>query len=229
MGANLSASFNAVNQNSINNVYQRSSSECNADCTNKISNVNVNITDGSDVGNVTFTQECSAQALCTLRSDLKTVAAQQLKSRQAGSADTTCWALFCANASSNITNQVMENTTTQIITNTCNATSENLLTDVNVLISGSTVGDVAFDQTSQGAVANCSISNSASASINQSAESTQTASGSISVFVVIIIAIVIIIVISGAGLLNRANQRKYLRQEQIRNQNLINVITGTKQ
>lgn len=203
MSLNVNTSINDNEQTSINNVFQSANSQCTASCRQRQDGVNV-IVSNSKTGNITLSQTCQANALCVMRTNLDTIAQQQLTAKQnaeasaqgSSSSGVLGWLGIgvSVNTSANISKQTLENSTTQIINNNCNSTVDQIQQNINILVSDNAeVGQVDLSQTGD-ATASCAISSAASAKITQSGTSDQTAtalSGSVWATIIIGLAIVL--------------------------------------
>jgi hypothetical protein len=217
MGSSINTALNTTIQTSTNDIFQSASNVCTARCSNTFENVNIVIGPGSKVGDVTITQQCQADALCTMKNQLDAISTQQLEAIQdaetaaPGQAALITWPGMSINSSVNFTTQVLSNSVTQVINNVCEANSEQLIRNVNVYIGGAEVGAIDFTQTGS-AKAECAIENTASAKVSQTAASTQTAvstSGSVLVLIMMIVAIaVIMIALAWIAAVSKKNQAK---------------------
>jgi hypothetical protein len=233
MGSSVNTSVNTEIQTSTNQIFQSAQSVCQANCTAVNENINVVITNGSKVGNINITNQCTASALCTMRSNLSSITEQQLEAVQQAQAKNNgnswfTWPGMSINTTSNFLEQTLQNSYTQTITNVCNATTTDLNKDINVYVSGSTVADVNISNIGN-ASASCSIDNTISASVTQNESSNQSATstnGSISVLIVAIIAIaVVIIVVVWLGASQR-KQQSTEQQEQTKRNTLFELEEG---
>ena len=140
MGSSLNTSLNTTVQTSTNDIFQQSSSICTATCTNEFSGGNIVVGPGAQVGDITITQKCNADALCTMKNQLDAIATQQLEAIENAQAEAPgnpaliTWPSFSVNTSVNFTTQVLANSVTQVINSVCEATTENLIENVNVYI-----------------------------------------------------------------------------------------------
>ena len=182
MGASVNTAVNNSTQTSINNAFQTASSVCNVNCQDIVNGLNVNA-DASSIGGVTINQTCTPEALCTMRTSLDAISDQQLAAQQNAQATAAggggilgsgvfAWAV---NTTVNNTNQTLENSTTQVINNVCNASSLDYVGNVNITASnGGQIGQVLISQTGSPKAA-CAISATASARNSQKTLSDQTA------------------------------------------------------
>ncbi len=201
MGSSVNTAMNTTIQTSTNDVFQQSSSICQANCTNEISDINIIVVGGSKVDTINFSEKCDSNALCTMKNQLDTIATQQLDAVQEaeasapGQASFVTWPGFSVNTTFNFTTQILSNTITQVIDSVCVADASSLIRNVNVYIGeGSEVGAISFSQENS-AQASCAIENTAAVAVSQSATSDQTArskAGSALVIIIMIIAIAVI-------------------------------------
>lgn len=214
MGAGVSTAVNNTRTTISNDVYQKADNVCRADCTNEISNIDI-VVDGSNIpGGIEFKQACTAQALCTMRTVLDSVVNQNSVTNQ--EADSTAGPpLFSASVATSINNSRtnIQNTTTQIISNVCEASTSNLITDVNILISDSNVAYIAFDQEGN-ATADCAIDSTASSTVDQTSRTEQTATATTGIDLGALIAIVVIAIVGGI-VMQQSNSNKQNKDETI--------------
>lgn len=216
MGAGASTAVNTTRTDISNEVYQKSDNVCRASCSNIAEDITIVIENSNVPGGITFTQACSAQALCTMRTNLDSVVNQNSVTNQNAEA-TVGIPLFTAGVATTINNSKtnIQNTTTQIINNVCEANVQNLLSDINILVSDSNVGFLAFDQEGS-AVADCAIDATASSVVDQTSRTEQTATSTVGtdIFALIVLAI---IVLGGGGIMAAANKKKDENDEKKKN------------
>ncbi|MHB1910324.1 MAG: hypothetical protein ACYCQJ_15870 [Nitrososphaerales archaeon] len=205
--ASVNTAFNYLTQESINNIVQESHSICWASCTNEIDTVTIVIDEGSRIGDILIQQECQADSLCTIKTELESIATQQLKAIQAAEAIsqpplylTASWAI---NTTTNIVNQTLENTISQVINTSCEAEANNSIRNVVVYANNnSEIAGLTIKQEAN-AQASCTIENTARSSVTQSSSAEQTAtSKASSLGVWIIVAIAVTVVVIGTLYLN---------------------------
>jgi len=178
MGASVSTAVNDSYTNIRNTVFQEANNTCTATCSNLQEGDVIIISGGSNVGgNIILDQQCTADSLCVMRTNLDSIVQQGSITNQDSTAKAKQpW--FSANVATtyNYSTTFIENMTTQIITNVCEAIVENIQRNITILIdSGSNVvGDVQLTQ-SGSATANCAIDASASSSVTQTSSTDQTA------------------------------------------------------
>ena len=208
MGVNLSTIVNETTQVGYANVLQSTRTTCLAKCAPTTRNVNVIVTGNSSIGDIVITQECTAEAMCTIKTELETVALQTFDSvnyAELQSSGPTGWLAIVwpgwrINTTVNTTEQYLYNNITQVINNSCVALSSPEIENVNVFVSdNSTVGNFTIEQQAT-SVASCQIESVANAYSYQDASSSQ--SGGISygstlalILVVVLAVITTIIVI----------------------------------
>jgi ATP-dependent Zn protease len=189
-------------QNVNNTTIQASRQICQATCTN-VSSGNTVIINGVKIGgNVIFSQQCTADAQCTMVNGTSTTVDNTLQSILKQTAETS-WAPDIS-AQTNISQmtQNVNNAITQIVDSTCVANATNISTNNFTYLTNSTVsGNVSFSQTGD-ANANCSMTNQSTIQVANDlmAKADQTARqngffaglGAIIAIVVIIIIVVIV-------------------------------------
>ena len=208
MGNNINVAINKSKQTAINKTFQSSNSVCQAQCNNTNENINWTIID-STVGQINAGQSCTANATCTLRTELKDLTKQAVFNAQQATAKTKgpCIGPWCVNVSNNQSQQLIENATTQVITNTCNATSDNLNEDINILIVDSKVAGFDLSQKGQ-ATASCAISNTATNKTDQSATNQQTATSETDTSFIFVLLLLLFFLIAGFYFLNTSGKKK---------------------
>ncbi len=213
MAFNANTAINNSVQTSINNIFQSATSNCQGSCNQFQGDINF-IVSGSTTGDLKLTQECAANALCVMRTNLDTIATQQLANKQAaesGAVGSSTGGLLgwlglgiSVNSSINASKQTLQNTTTQIINNNCSSSVNQVQQNINFLITdNSQVGNVELSQ-SGNATANCAITSAASATITQTASNDQTASafsGSVVATIIagIVVALLLLWLLMGSG------------------------------
>jgi len=202
MGSSVNTAANVVNQVSVNNIYQESSSICNANCNSSIDDVDIIVRESDVPDGISVNASCSADALCTMKTNLDAIATQQLDAVQTaeaeapGNAAFVTWPGFSVNTTFNFVNQVLSNSVTQVINSVCNSTANDTINNVTVFLDNSTVQFIDISATGS-AKSECAIENTASVSVSQAAASSQTATstaGSVLVLVFMIIAIAVILI-----------------------------------
>lgn len=203
MGVNLSTIYNETIQVGYTDVLQSSRSVCLAKCAPTTRNVNVIVTGNSSIGDITITQECTAEALCTVKTELETIGAQTFESINLGNLDvegvvglaSVLWPGYRISNNYNSSQQYLVNMQTQIINNTCAAFANPEVSNVNVFVSdNSNVGNFTIEQQAT-AIASCQIENTAGAYSYQEASAENTAGiryGN-SMALIVIIALVVIV------------------------------------
>jgi len=231
MGHSLSKTVNDTSQIAVNEIIQKTRTTCIASCKQNVDNVNIVVTNGSIIGDIIISQKCEAVALCSMKTNLDTIATQQLDTIQNGEAIALArtwinWPGTSVAVSKNTTHQELYNSVTQSINNFCNATVENSVTNLNVYISDySEVGAFTIQQEGN-AQANCTIENITSASVTQQASSSQTAKASAgSVLLMIVALLVIMIIVIGVIYLNNKTS---IREKELQSENFGKIVEASK-
>ena len=210
MGAGASVSANNTKTSITNDVFQKSESECIAECSNLQENIVIVINDGSVIGgDLILDQSCLANALCTMITDLESITQQTTVTNQEADSDVGLnWFQMGFAGAVNNSSTSVHNTTTQIISSLCKATAENVQENITILINGGSriVGDVQLQQ-SGNATANCAIESTASATVVQDTTTDQTAKATTGID---LYALLLILVGGGIAIavVNTANQKK---------------------
>ena len=197
MGSSVSRTRNDISQTSINNILQSSRATCFANCSQDITHINLNIDNGSRMGDIKITQECTSTSMCTMKTNLESIAVQVLESYQlAESNSQAVWFTFNRSYAANTVDQVLSNTITQIINSACRANAQQSISNVYVGVNNnSEVGMFEISQTAE-ANAQCTLENTGSVAVAQSASASQSASataGSWLIFIILILAVVAIV------------------------------------
>lgn len=208
MGNNTSVAIRS-NQDISNGMLQESKQECEANCTNTMTNTTVVTIGGS--GNADIKQECSITGIsCIMKASFDTQIENVLKSMLAQSSSSMSgFSLDFSNISQEVSlNQVIRNQVTQIMSSSCNFNSENTMQNLYFYTQDHT-GNFSLSQS--GAVSNssCNMDNVAKISTYNTAIADVSQKTSIvnifsMIFIVIIVccvmgAIVIIVFLLTGG------------------------------
>lgn len=191
----MSAGVNQIRQSATNEIYQSASSSCTANCS-QIQSGNVIYLDGSRVGNITFDQQCTANAGCMMENAVDTVMQLIQDLKQGNTTEAGLFPNF-GSINLNVSEQEIRNQVTQILETTCTANIEQSQTDNMVYARNSVTGDIGFKQGGN-AAANCLMTNAASAKLNlqQRGDQNNTVSGGgFGAIIGLAIAIAIVMVI----------------------------------
>lgn len=179
---------------------------CTATC-EQIQSGNVVFLDGSTTGNITFNQDCTADAKCAIDNQMEALITQvqDLKQTNATSAS-----LFPNFGSVNLNNGTQEiaNEVRNIISNTCSADVTQIQSNNMVYARNSTTGDIGFTQNGS-ATADCILNNIARATLNLNqtgAQSNAVSGFAIGGIIAIIIIVIIIGVVARAANKGKSNQ-----------------------
>lgn len=201
MGSAINTAVNVAVQTSVNNILQQSETYCFANCNGDIENINIIVLNGSKVDGIEIEAVCTSQSLCSMRNELDSISTQQLEAIQyseatfAGQAAFVTWPGFSINTTNNNTVQTLSNTVTQVIDSTCEASANNNISNINVLVGNNSEVGGFYIGTDGTATADCNMENSAKSSVSQTAITDQTAvstGGSVLIIALLIIAVVII-------------------------------------
>lgn len=199
MGASLSVSNATVINDAVNKTFQTSSNSCEADCNQAISGVDI-ILNNSQVGNITFTQKCTADASCMMTNAVEQVVnAYQLAVAKADSQAPLFPIGIQVNLSSTSTENQIRNELTQVLENQCNATVNQTIQDIMIYATNSTTGDIGYLQEGN-ANARCVMDNAArmQLTMSQKGEATATSGSTFGGLIGLIIMIVVVTMIIGA-------------------------------
>lgn len=161
---------------------------------------NVVFLDGTTSGDITFQQQCTANAKCLVDNNIQAVfdVAQELKQNNVTEAS-----LFpnFGSINLNLADQEIRNQIESIISNSCTADVNQVQSNNMVYARNSSTGDISFLQEGN-AVADCIISNAAIAEINMRQEGDQgnTISGSVlgGIIAAIIVIVIVVVIVRGA-------------------------------
>lgn len=209
-----SYSSNLNIQSSYNVTEYNATLICNSKCEDLQSNIYV-IIENSEVGNITFDQECNSTAECNQTNDLQVVNSVQVANSQVAAAsasneesifpyvgaynDTEVTA-----TSRNYSIMSAYNGTFIMINMNCNSTSANVQENIFVVLKDSKSGDITFSQKGDASLS-CQSINSAKVSNQVSLTNDQTAESEASNTVVgfglfgLIFIVIIILIIAGVA------------------------------
>jgi hypothetical protein len=201
MGINGSKQYNSVRQSSVNDFLQISNSQCLSDCKAITSGATFSIGANATVGDITIENTCTSEASCSMKTELKTLSTTQLESLQSNAVEDkrSFWQRIAPhydiNIQTNITDQSMRNTITQVMSSSCEANSSTLIENINVSIGkNATVKSFAIINNAS-ANASCAIENLATLENYTAATATQDNSIKMGGFPLIVIIIMIIVII----------------------------------
>ena len=158
MGAQVSRTQSTVEQYSSAVLYNEFKTECNAQLSNKVENLTINLA-GSNVGNITIAQKGTADAACIIQNGIKQLAETIFNNVQQSTASSKTFNLgFTASFSKSTTITEIEQVITNNINNLCSSTIDNYVGNVTYNISTSTTGNIEITQTGQ-VQAVCAVSN----------------------------------------------------------------------
>lgn len=179
----IATSLNVLSQRSVNYILQESQNTCLTNCNSNIENVTIVIDNGSRVGNIVIESKCNAQTVCTMKTELATIAAQQLDAYQLAESQNfgRSFQIFPGTRiaqSRNIVFQELENIITQSINNSCETNANSSIQNLTLYVgNNSEVAGYAISSSTT-ATTNCSMENTAKSEVTQAARSEQTAKSS---------------------------------------------------
>jgi hypothetical protein len=207
MGVNLSTIVNETTQVGYTNVLQSTNTTCLAKCAPTVRNVNIIVTGNSSIGDIIITQECTAEAMCTIKTELESIAVQEFESINYSELQASgptgwlsiLWPGWRINTTVNTTEQYLYNNITQVVQNSCVALSNPNIENVNVFVSdNSSVGNFIIEQQAT-AIAACQIESVASSYSYQDASSDQYAGikygSTFALILIIVLAVITTIVV----------------------------------
>lgn len=212
--AQVNTTVNKATQKQLNDVMQQSSAACSATCT-QIQSGNTVFINGSNVGNITFNQTCTVDAVCTINNNVEASVTAIQKAVAEGTARSSWFGGFGVNTSINVTDQELTTRIKQTLNSTCNNGATQIQQNNLVYVQNSTTGDIGFNQDTN-VNSQCVITNNARGTVatTQSADLVATAGGISTALIVAIILIIvgIIIVIALVRGLNKKPQQQQGQQ-----------------
>ena len=158
MGAQVSRTQTQVEQYSSAELYNNFKTECNAQLSNKVENLTINLA-GSNVGNITIAQNGTADAACIIQNGIKQLAETIFNEVQTSTASSKSFNLgFKASFSKSTSITEIEQVIQNNIDNLCSSTVDNYVGNVTYNISTSTTGNIEIIQTGQ-VQSVCAVSN----------------------------------------------------------------------
>lgn len=221
MGSSINTAINNTIQTSTNSVFQSATNICKANCTSELSGGSIIIAPGATVGGVKIEAKCTSDALCTMKTQLNTIATQQLDAVQIavaedpGRAFLVTWPGFSVNTTINNSVQTLSNSVTQVINNVCVANSSNLISNYDIYVGANAEVGLVEISLEGSAQANCAIENTVSTDVSQETSSSQEATsigGSALVTIILILTIGVVLVALA-----------WIAAESKKNQNMTNV------
>lgn len=154
-------------------MYQKSSQACTASCEN-IQSGNVVFLDGTTSGDITFQQNCTADANCMMDQALKSVTDLLVELKQDNTTEATLFGggFNVGTVNLNQSDQDIKNQVQQIMESLCSADVTNVQNGNMVYARNSKTGNISFKQEGN-AKADCVMQNSASAEASLKARATQ--------------------------------------------------------
>jgi|SRR5579885_281723 len=216
MGVAVSTSVDTAVNNERSTTMQIAQNDCSANCTQIQQGTTIVLTN-TQTGNITFDQQCSADASCYMSNAVDQAVTEFQKAQASGTASPTLFPGIQINTTVNTTVNDISNSLTQILQNFCHANVNQTQQDTLIYATNSKTGDISFVQNGN-AHAQCVMENTArmKLSMQQQGTATGTAGSQIgaiagAIIAVIIIVVVIIAVIGIAR--NTINKKKPGEQE----------------
>ena len=158
MGIQASRTQTKVEQYSSAVLYNDFKTECNAQLSNKVQNLTINLA-GSNVGDITIAQKGTANAACIIQNGIKQLAETIFNNVQESTASSKTFNLgVSVSFSKSTTVTEIEQVITNNINNLCSSTIDNYVGNVTYNISTSTTGNIEIIQTGD-VQAVCAVSN----------------------------------------------------------------------
>lgn len=213
-GVSIPTTYNASRQISINKVLQESNTVCFAECQNVVNNITLVINNGSQMGDIKITQQCDSNSLCSIKNSFETVSIQTLESYQFAESKGTGICPFktaCAPMATNINEQYLFNSTSQVFNTVCIADAQSSATNVLVFVNdNSSVGGFEIEQVGQ-ATADCSLDNTARAYSSQTSKTEQVAIAGKGFGVLVLILLITALIVGIVFYFNTSLKKEELR------------------
>lgn len=211
MGMSISTTVTNQTQNILNTTYQSASNSCTANCVN-IQQGQVIVLNNTTAGNITFTQQCTADASCYMTNSLDAAVANYQKLTTEAGASPAFFPGLQINTTVASTTQDITNQLTQVMNNLCNGAVSDAQIGQIIYATDSTLQNISFVQ-SGNARADCVMENTARLQLqNQQVGDLTATSGKnnslISAIIAAVVIIVIIIVIAGVLKKNTSEKPK---------------------
>lgn len=153
-----SDSSNQVNTQINDAITQQFSGTCDFECSNTISNINVDIVNSQVWGGVNIENACSVDGTCTISSSTNALTDILLKANQSTNASTTA-GIFNVDISSNSYSSQVNQDINQSVSEQCKVQSVNDINNVDVFAINSQInGGINIGNTGK-VVGNCALSN----------------------------------------------------------------------
>jgi hypothetical protein len=195
----LSAQVNENKQTLLNQIVQKSNETCAATCED-IQSGNVVFLDGSTTGDITFQQNCTADANCMMTQSLQSVSDLMLQLKQGNKTEASMFGggLNIGTVNLNQSDQDIKNQVTQIMQSLCTADVTNVQNGNMVYARNSKTGNISFKQNGN-AHADCVMQNSASAlaKLHADADQSNATSATLGAFGAFIVFAIVLAVIMG--------------------------------
>jgi len=205
MGITASVSTSTTVNNARDTTYQEANNSCTASCSQLNSGTTI-VLNNTTAGNITFNQECTANASCYMQNALDSAVVAVQKATAATNATPSLFPGTSLNVSTSTSVQDITNQLTQIMNNLCTADVQQVTSDTTIYATNSTVGNIGFVQNGN-ATADCVMENAGRMRVQLQQEGTATAQAGTSSAVVMAIVVAIIIIVL-AGVAARAAQKK---------------------
>jgi hypothetical protein len=200
MGLAISTSVATNIITATNNTMQTAKNTCNADCNQSI-NGPIIVLNNSTVGNIQFTQKCTANASCYMKNALDQIVTAAQKADSGTAAAPSLFPGIQINTSVSTNVESFRNEVQQVLENICQGKVDQNINNPIIYATDSTAQNIGFLQEGN-AFASCVMENSARIQLNLQQEGTATAKTGAATSLLggiigIIIVVVIIIIVAG--------------------------------
>ena len=190
----ISTTVTNQTQNILNTTYQSASNSCTANCVN-IQQGQVIVLNNTTAGNITFTQQCTADASCYMTNALDAAVANYQKLNTTVGASPAFFPGLQVNTTVASTTQDITNQLTQVMNNLCNGAVSNAQIGQIIYATDSTLQNISFVQNGS-AQADCVMENTARLQLqNQQVGDLTAKSGSQNSLIAAIVAAVVILIV----------------------------------
>jgi hypothetical protein len=195
MGIAVSTDVSTVVNTQKATTFQQAQNTCTASC-NQIQQGTTIILSNTTTGNITFDQQCTANANCYMTNAVDQAVTQFQEAQASGTASPALFPGIQINTSVSTTVNDLQNDFTQILNNICSADINQVNYGTMIYATNSKTGDISFTQNGN-ATADCVMENSARIQLQMQQKGTATAAAgsTIAGLASAIIAAVIIVVI----------------------------------
>lgn len=195
MGIAVSTDVATAVNTSRSTTFQQAQNTCTASC-NQIQQGTTIILSNTTTGNITFDQQCTANANCYMTNAVDQAVVEFQKAQASGTASPALFPGIQINTSVSTTVNDLTNDFTQILNNICTADINQVNYGTMIYATNSKTGDISFTQNGN-ATADCIMENTARLKLQmqQQGDATASAGSTIAGLASAIIGVIIVVVI----------------------------------